>query len=234
MQRAQEDYKRFYDKGRKDCPTFEIGEEVWLSAANIKLPVPSRKLGPRFIGPFRIQRKINAVTFELSLPNSYKIHPVFHASLLKPVTPDPFQGRMGLPPPPVEVEGEEEFEVESIVSCRKKGRQLQYLIKWRGYPPEDNSWEPSGNLHAPRLIRAFHQEHPELMSSLGVRCPPLGGGHCQGPSSAGVRVARMRSRSALRRLPGHCERARVRMRGAVRRVHERAHGRAPLRGQSEA
>ena len=125
MQQAQEDYKRFYDRGRKDCPAFEVGEKVWLSATNLKLPVPSRKLGPRFIGPFEIRRKINPVAFELALPESYRVHPVFHASLLKPVVPDPFNGREELPPPPVEIEGEKEFELQE----KRKAVAIPYKVE---------------------------------------------------------------------------------------------------------
>ena len=176
MQKAQDDYKKYYNRGRKENPVFKVGEEVWLSSANLKLPFPSRKLGPKFIGPFKIKRMVNPVAFELALPSSYRIHSVFHASLLKPVIPSSFPGREEPPPPPVQVDGENEFEVEAILNCRKRGRLLQYLIKWKGYPPENNSWEPSRNIHAPRLIRAFHVNHPELMSSLGVQRPPLGGG----------------------------------------------------------
>lgn len=138
---------------------------MWLSAIKLRLPFPSRKLSPKFIGIFKVKRMINPVAFELALPKSYKIHPVFYASLLKPVVASSFPGREEPPPPPVMVDGENGFEVEKILSCRKRGRQLQYLVAWKGYPPEDNSWEPSRNQHAPRLIQAFHQEHPELMSS---------------------------------------------------------------------
>lgn len=203
LQRAQTDYKEQYDRGRRENPTFKLGEEVWLSTTNLKLSVPSRKLGPKFIGPFPIKRIINPVAMELALPKTYRIHPVFHVSLLKPVMDSTFPERGELPPPPVRVDGENEFEVESILNCRKKGRQLQYLIQWKGYPPEDNSWEPAKNLHAPRLIQAFHRDHPEVMSSLGVQCPPLGGGHCQEAQAASVRRAprRMRGGLTLRRTP---------------------------------
>lgn len=49
----------------------------------------------------------------------------------------------------------------------------------------------------------FHRDHPELMTSLGVQCPPLGGGHCQEPGSVSARRApvRMRTGRALRRTP---------------------------------
>ncbi|XP_073453710.1 integrase/recombinase xerD homolog [Aquarana catesbeiana] len=121
MQKAQDSYKRHYDKGRKGNPAFKVGDEVWLSAINLRLPCPSRKLGP-----FKVKRIVNPVAFELALPSSYKIHPVFHVSPVKPVVPSPFSGRKQPPPPPVKIDGENEFEVEVIIDCKRtaRGRKL--------------------------------------------------------------------------------------------------------------
>lgn len=201
MKKAQDSYKKYYDRGRRSNPIFKIGDEVWLSATNLKLSCPSRKLGPRFIGPFKIKRVVNPVAFELSLPSSYRIHPVFHTSLLKPVTPSSFPGREKLPPPPINIEGEDEFEVEAIMDCRRRGGHIQYLVKWKGYPPEDNSWEPSSNIHAPRLIQTFHKKYPGVLARLGTRRLPFGGGHCQKRACQHRKVpVRLRGGAALRRM----------------------------------
>ena len=143
------------------------------------------------------------MAFELCLPDTYKIHPVFHVSLLKPTNPGPFPGRDSLPPPPVVVDGETEYEVESILDCRRRGRQVQYLIKWKGYSLEESSWEPAGNIHAPRLLRDFFKKFPEKQALLGIRRLPLRGGHCQGTTNilANQRIralARMRMRAQTR------------------------------------
>src|SRR5579863_10670853 len=54
-------------------------------------------------------------------------------------------------PPPDLILGEAEYEVEQIRSHRRHGRrkQLQYLLKWKGYPESDNTWEPADQVHAP-------------------------------------------------------------------------------------
>ena len=90
------------------------------------------------------------------------IHPVFHVSLLYPHSKDTIPGCTPLPPPPIEIEGEEEYEVEEILNSRlHRGRQLQYLVKWKGYSDADNSWEPATNLeNAPDKITEFHRLHP--------------------------------------------------------------------------
>ena len=149
----------------------------------IRLPCPSKKLAPKFMGPFPVKRKINLASYELSLPNSLKIHPVFHVSLLKPAAPDPFPNRGSKPPEPVQIDGCEEYVVEIILDCRKRQGQNQFLVKWKGYGPEDNSWEPEGNLHAKKLLRAFFLAHPDKKARLGIRRLPLGGGQCQGLTS---------------------------------------------------
>lgn len=129
ISKAQEDYKRHYDKNRRGNPVLKVGERVWLYTANLKLPCPLQKLGPRFIGLFKIKRVINPEVFELTLPRSYKIHPVFHVSLLKPAPADHFPGREDPRPTPVTVSEETEFEAEAILDSRKRGRQTQYLVK---------------------------------------------------------------------------------------------------------
>jgi Chromo (CHRromatin Organisation MOdifier) domain len=65
-------------------------------------------------------------------------------------------------PPPDLIDGEEEYEVEQICSHRTWGRRktLQYLIKWKGYPESDNTWEDADQIHAPKLIKLYHQMTP--------------------------------------------------------------------------
>ena len=76
------------------------------------------------------------------------------------------------------VDGEEEYEVEAILDCRRRRGQLQFLIKWKGYGLEENSWEPERNIHAKELIYAFFRSHPQKKNLLGTRRLPLRGGQC--------------------------------------------------------
>ncbi len=60
-------------------------------------------------------------------------------------------GRIQPPPPPVDVDEDGElFEIEKVLQHRdvKRGKRTvrQYLIKWLGYGPEHNQWEPEVNL----------------------------------------------------------------------------------------
>ena len=140
------------------CPN----EKVWLEGKNLALPYQTLKLAPRRHGPFLITERISPVAYKLALPPTWTIHDVFHASLLTPYRETSQHGANYTRPPPDLIEGEEEFEVEAIVNHRHHGknRRLQYLVKWKGYPDADNSWEPADQIFAPELITRYHQRRP--------------------------------------------------------------------------
>lgn len=123
---------------------------------------------------------------------------MFHVSLLKPAVPDPFPDRGTRVPEPVLVDASEEYEVEAILDCRRRLGQVQFLIKWKGYGPENNSWEPDSNIHAKRLICAYFSAHPEKKSYLGIRRLPVERGQCQ--RRAGTFQGNMRARMRTRGL----------------------------------
>jgi len=133
-----------------------------LRALTLPLISPSKKLTPRRFGPFPIIKKVGQSAYHLQLPPTWKIHPVFNESLLSPYTPPHFPIQQSPPPPPPEIiDGSEEFEVEEILDSRFYRNQLQYLVKWKGYPSEDNTWEPERNLkRAKEEIAAFHNAYP--------------------------------------------------------------------------
>ena len=87
------------------------------------------------------------MAYQLQLPDALRIHDVFHVSLLRPYQSD---GPVQPPPPSLLIEGEVEFEVDRILDHRdrplRKGQAHQYLVKWLGYGPEHNTWEPEQNL----------------------------------------------------------------------------------------
>ena len=62
---------------------FQIGDKVWLDTRNLQMKINS-KLKPKREGPFEIERLIGKVSYQLRLPPHWRIHPVFHATLLKP------------------------------------------------------------------------------------------------------------------------------------------------------
>jgi len=90
-----------------------------------------------------------------------RLHPVFNVVKLSLAPEDPFPGRKLPPPPPPElVEGEEEWEVEEILDSRLLRKKLKFLVKWKGFGREYNSWEDALDVHAPELVKEFYQHHP--------------------------------------------------------------------------
>lgn len=161
LKKSAEYMKTSYDKRHSPNPDYRIGEKVWLSAKNINQTRPSPKLSFKRLGPFEITKKLTPVNYELKLPPSLAIHNRFHVTLLSKYT-EPFAPEQKLDnPPPIEVQGQEEFEVKEILDSRKKGRGVQFLVKWKGFNVEENSWEKPANLaNAPDLIKAFYKKFP--------------------------------------------------------------------------
>ena len=159
IKHAQLAQERNYNLRRSPAPTFAVGQKVWLSRKHIRTERPSSKLDHKRLGPFEIIRNINNIAYELRLPPSMKIHPVFHVSLLEPTSTEPLLRQTEPPPPPVAIEGEEEFEVSHIISSKKIRNKTHYLVHWKGYGIEDRTWEPISNLeHCKDLIEQFHSK----------------------------------------------------------------------------
>jgi len=89
LHRAQNIMKQAADKRRREL-IFQPGELVYLKLHPCRMQslatLPNQKLAPRFYGPYEVLERIGEVAYKLKLPESTKIHPVFHVSLLKQST----------------------------------------------------------------------------------------------------------------------------------------------------
>ncbi|KAH0609980.1 uncharacterized protein H6S33_012526 [Morchella sextelata] len=119
MFRAQRIQEESANRNRTTAPRYYLGDKVFLSTRHILTKRPSKKFDWKRIGSYSVKWIINPYAYELELPRSMKIHPVFHVSLLSPEANDPLPGQQQLPPPSVEIEGEEEWEVKDILDSRK-------------------------------------------------------------------------------------------------------------------
>ena len=84
ISRKNEKSKSYANKSRIEGPTFKRGDKVFLLRKNIKTKRPNSKLDHKKLGPFEVIKKMGPVNYELRLPKSMRIHPVFHISLLEP------------------------------------------------------------------------------------------------------------------------------------------------------
>ncbi|CAI7803434.1 unnamed protein product [Closterium sp. NIES-54] len=155
MQNSQ---KQYADRQRRDH-SVAVGDQVLLDTRNLNLSHLPSKLRPRFCGPFLVQAQVTPVTFRLRLPDTWKLHNAFHVQLLKPYK-DPnqqFQGRQLPPPPPVLVQDEPEHEVERVLTHRRRGgKTLEFLLRWKGYDPTEDSWVAEADMgNARRALKDY-------------------------------------------------------------------------------
>ena len=166
LEAAQDRMKAYADKHRQE-KRYQEGDQVLLSTKNLNPKYGTRKLFPKYIGPYTITKTIGDRAYELDLPKNMRIHNVFHISLLKEWK----GGTLPHPPPPIEIDGELEWEVEEILLHRevKKGKtkRNEYYVKWTGYGPEHSTWEPERNLqNSPEALELYWKKQ-SLTSSAG-------------------------------------------------------------------
>jgi hypothetical protein len=172
MIKAQQSWVKHHD-----TPKYKEGDQVWLDSKNLRINQPIAKLAPRRHGPFNIIQVMSAVNYRLELPTQWSIHPVFHIDLLTPYQETTMHGPNFTRPTPELIDGEEEYSVERILDSRQHGRrqQLQYLVKWEGYPDADNMWIDKDDVFADDKIREFKISNPNaethIRSTLAAKSP---------------------------------------------------------------
>jgi hypothetical protein len=164
LESSQQRQKAYADESRREV-TFNLGDKVLLSTKNIVLKKgSSRKLLPRFIGPFSVIEQINTVAFKIDLPAGLRMHNVFHISLFRPYV----EGKSPRSPPiPEVIKGEFEFIVQRIMKFRiveednRKAKKIrEFLVRWKGYSAEHDTWEPEDNLHnCLSILEKYKKEH---------------------------------------------------------------------------
>ena len=167
---AQQRQKAFADRRRVE-KVYKVGDKVLLSTKylNLKHSEKSRKLLPKWIGPFKVVQVVGPVAYELKMNPRWRVHPVFHVSLLEPYRES---GRVQPPPPPIEMEGALEYEVESILDHRFRGTRnpkAYYKVAWKGYGIEHDTWEPESNVvNSPEVVAEYWKRQAEKQAGLGA------------------------------------------------------------------
>jgi len=159
LRKTQEEMKRYADRGRKETEKWKKGDRVLLSTKDLVFKErQSKKLTERYVGPYVIDEVVSSNAVKLRLPSSMRIHLVVNISqIVRYKEQIKEQKKKG--GKPIEVEGVEEWEVEKILN-KKKVRGVEiYLIWWKGFTVEGDTWEKRENLkNAEELIKEFKQE----------------------------------------------------------------------------
>lgn len=149
---AQATQAKYHNAHYRDC-TFSVGDKVWLSAAHLRRPHAenaTKKLEPKFHGPYKIIEVVSPVAYRLALPKSWRIHPVINISHLKANKDGskdfPDRPEYQPPPPPQNILGEDYYRIEAFRKHRHVRKQLQFWVKWSGYKDDENLWKSASDL----------------------------------------------------------------------------------------
>jgi hypothetical protein len=134
IQEARDKYEESTKRNRTPAPDFKVGDLVFLSAKNLRTTQNSGKLQWKQMGPFVNKRIISPYAYELDLPDTMKIHPAGHVSLLELAPTDPFEGQFIPAPPQIVIQEMKEYAVEKILDSRVHWWEPQYLVRWVRYP----------------------------------------------------------------------------------------------------
>ncbi|XP_058756484.1 uncharacterized protein LOC131629722 [Vicia villosa] len=147
MKQAQDRQKSYADKRRRPLE-FDVGDHVFLKVTprlRLKGPFKTRKLSPRYVGPYQIMRRIGEVAYQLALPPSLSgLHDVFHVSQLRKFVPDSFHPIL---PDTIEVEPDLSFQPKPCRILEHASKSLRSkeipLVKvlWEESRPDEATWE---------------------------------------------------------------------------------------------
>jgi len=140
--------KRQADRSRKEAEEYRVGDKVLISTKDFLMELMKRatkKLTEKFIGPYVVRKIVSENVVELELPVSLRIHLVVNVRRIVKYQ-EQVEGQKKIPLPPIEVAGEKEYEVEEILDRQERRGKTKYLVKWKGYTAEENTWEGLENL----------------------------------------------------------------------------------------
>jgi len=168
LRKTQEEMKRYADRGRKETEVWKKGNRVLLSTKDLVFKErPTKKLTERYMEPYAIEEVVLSNAVKLQLPSSMRIHLVINISQIVRYK-EQVKGQKKKEGKPIEVEGVEEWKVEKILNKKKIRGVVKYLIWWKGFMVEGDTWERRENLkNAEELIKKFEQEGIEVRRQEG-------------------------------------------------------------------
>ena len=173
---AQSKMSHYYDSNHKPI-SFRTGDKVYITMAHgsnpgYRLPGGNAKLSNRRVGPFCVIEPVGDLAYRLQLPEQWHIHPVISVAHLEKHNDDPYS-REAPPPPDIVVDesedAHEEYEVEGIVATRynKRKKRQEWLVKWKNWGTEHNSWLPRSALaNTQELLEEFEAAQTQVISTV--------------------------------------------------------------------
>jgi hypothetical protein len=161
--------------------TLQPGDQVLVRTTILRDPTQSNRPAPKlrqpWTGPFTIQQRVGSSAYQLTLPPTWKAHPVINISHLKRYTPPTTSttpaasaSTTSTPPNP-----DEEYEVDAILEHRLQRGKYVFLTSWSNYYSHDSTWEPSSSFIDDSTINeVFHDyvlQHHLPLKLLGPHAP---------------------------------------------------------------
>jgi len=167
--KAQEEMKKFTNRKQGEREEYRIEDLILLSMKDLKWQMKGRrseKLTEHFVGPYKVKGVVSSNAIELKLPKSIKIYSVVNVSRVQLYKPQ-VEGQKKIPLKPVIIEGEEEFEIEKILNKRTVKGKEKFLVRWKGYIAEEDTWKNRENLkNTKELVKEFERKYGEEVEEL--------------------------------------------------------------------
>lgn len=170
MAEVQQEQERLANRHRSPSPAYKVGDKVWLNLKNVRTDRPSKKLDDRS-AKFTITEVVGPHSYRLDIPG--RVHNVFNVDLLRPAGLDPLPSQVqdDYQPPPIQVDGEDRWLIETILDEKigRRGRQRRnqkfYLVKWEGYA--NPTWEPASALRGTESLKVYIQTKKKMREEGG-------------------------------------------------------------------
>jgi len=127
LAKTREQMMKQVNKHRKEVD-YEVESKVFLNERNIVTARSFKKLDDKMLDSFTNLDLVGS-SYKLKLPESMRVHDVFHPDLLRPAADDPLPGQKNEPSGSIVVNDEDEWEIDDILNFRRYRRRLQYMVK---------------------------------------------------------------------------------------------------------
>ena len=158
--KSQEEIKRQVDRSKKEAEEYRVDDKVLISIKDFLMELMKRvmnKLTEKFIRPYVVRKIVSEDMVELELPALLRIYPVVNIRRIVKYR-EQVEEQKKIPLPPIEVASEKEYKVEEILDRQERRDKTKYLVKWKGYTAEENTWEGLENLkNAMKKVEEFEK-----------------------------------------------------------------------------
>jgi hypothetical protein len=139
LEKTPKTIKKYANKDRAEAPKYSTGDLVMLRAKNTRTCRPSKQLDDKLHGPFEIAEVLSGKAERLNLPAKWKIHKVFHVSLLETFVQGNREANLEKVLDTADpIEADDGYHVEEVITSMESRGKVTYLVKWRGFRANKN------------------------------------------------------------------------------------------------